>query len=141
MIKVFGHYFHRRTVLQVVTEAILIGLVSACSLWLQRGPTAQTSDVMAEAVFMGALVALAFAGVNGALGAVRVQPHIRQGGDAHPRRAGVGGVVLSWPSCWWCCCRLDEGYNLVATFAMLADHHVAGHDLARTVGRDPAALR
>ena len=40
MIKVFGHYFHRRTVLQVVCEAILIGIVSAISLWLQRAPNA-----------------------------------------------------------------------------------------------------
>ena len=60
MIKVFGHYFHRRTVLQVVCEAVLIGLVSAVSLWLQRGPNAVASEVMAEGVFIGGVVALAF---------------------------------------------------------------------------------
>lgn len=50
MIKVLGHYFHRRTVLQVVCEAVLIGLVSAVSLWLQCDPNAVASEVMAEGV-------------------------------------------------------------------------------------------
>ena len=93
MIKVFGHYFHRRTVLQVVTEAILIGLVSACSLWLQRGPTAQTSDVMAEAVFMGALVALAFAGVNGALGLYEYSRTFAKGVSAESKQRRKGRAL------------------------------------------------
>ena len=119
MIKVFGHYFHKRTVLQVASEAILIGLATAMSLWLQRGPQGVASEVFARAVFIGGLVAVVFASVNGALGLYEASRSFAK--DVMRTRA-----VLAWGVS--CCVafvlvvlmQINEGYNLVATFAMLA---------------------
>jgi len=119
MIKVFGHYFHRRTVLQVVCEAVLIGLVSAISMWLQRGPQVSTSDVLAEAFFIGGVVALVFAGVNSALGLYEYSRSFAKG-VMRTRAVLAWGVSCCVAFVFVVLLQLDEGYNLVATFAMLA---------------------
>ena len=119
MIKVFGHYFHRRTVLQVVCEAILIGIVSAISLWLQRAPNAVASKVVAEGVFIGGVVALAFAGVNGALGLYEYSRTFAKG-VMRTRAVLAWGVSCVVAFVLVVLLQIDEGYNLVSTFAMLA---------------------
>lgn len=118
MIKVFGHYFHRRTVLQVVCEAILVGLVSGACLWLQRSPSASVSQVLTEGALIGTVVALAFAGVNGALGLYEYSRTFDKG-VMRTRAVLAWGVSCGVAFVLVVLLQLTKGYNLVATFSML----------------------
>jgi sugar transferase (PEP-CTERM system associated) len=66
MIKIFGHYFHKRSVLQVVVEAATVMVAAFFAVWLQASLRKPVSIL--DASLTGALVAANFVMVNATLG-------------------------------------------------------------------------
>ncbi len=66
MIKIFGHYFHTRTVLQVLFEAGALMLAAFFAVWLQA--SMRRPDSVLDSALTGGLVALNFVMVNATLG-------------------------------------------------------------------------
>jgi sugar transferase (PEP-CTERM system associated) len=66
MIKILGHYFHRRTVVQVVFEAAALMLAAFFAIWLQA--SLRKADSVLDGTMTGGLAALSFVMVNATLG-------------------------------------------------------------------------
>lgn len=66
MIKIFGHYFHKRSVIQVVFETAVLLAAAALAVWLQASLRKPISQL--DASLTGGLVALNFVLVNATLG-------------------------------------------------------------------------
>jgi sugar transferase (PEP-CTERM system associated) len=68
LIKIFNHYFHRRTVLQVALDMGLVVCALMLALYLQSNPAELPGSVVSEGLFRGVLMALGMLAVNSALG-------------------------------------------------------------------------
>lgn len=66
MIKIFGHFFHRRPVFQVLFEAAMLMLAAFFAVWLQA--SLRKPDSVIDGTLTGGLVALNFVMVNATLG-------------------------------------------------------------------------
>lgn len=92
MIKIFNHYFHRRTVLQVVLDTGLVMMALILALYLQSNPDALPTSVVSEGLGRGALMALGMLAVNSALG---FYERARSKTTAQMRARAVLSFVLS----------------------------------------------
>ena len=68
MIKIFNHYFHRRTVLQVMLDMGLVVGALILALYVQSNAALYGFDVVSEGLSRGILMALGMLAVNSALG-------------------------------------------------------------------------
>ncbi len=68
MIKIFNHYFHRRTVLQVMLDMGLVVGALIIALLIQSNSSVLTASVVTEGLSRGVLMALGMLAVNSALG-------------------------------------------------------------------------
>jgi sugar transferase (PEP-CTERM system associated) len=90
MIKIFNHYFHRRTLLQVLFDALLMfSAVIAAVYWQSRDV-----QVVTAAALSGALLVAAMLAINGALGFYQ-RVHNRSIGQSRSR--AVLAVFMTMP--------------------------------------------
>ncbi len=68
MIKIFNHYFHRRTVLQVMLDMGLVVGALIIALFVQSNSSVLSATVVSEGLSRGVLMALGMLMVNSALG-------------------------------------------------------------------------
>lgn len=68
MIKIFNHYFHRRTVLQVMLDMGLVVGALILALFVQSNSSMLSASVVTEGLSRGVLMALGMLAVNSALG-------------------------------------------------------------------------
>jgi sugar transferase (PEP-CTERM system associated) len=68
LIKIFNHYFHRRTVLQVFLDMGLVVGALMLALYVQANAEALPGPVVTEGLVRGGLMALGMLAVNSALG-------------------------------------------------------------------------
>ena len=68
MIKISSHYFHRRTILQIMVYAVLIVGTLIVSLTMQAGTGMFNASAIVSGVIRGVLMAIGILTVNFALG-------------------------------------------------------------------------
>ena len=94
VIKIFNHYFHRRTVLQVMLDMGLVVGALILALYVQSNAALYGFDLVSEGLSRGILMALGMLAVNSALGFYE-RSRNKSTGQMRAR------AVLSADTCMW----------------------------------------
>jgi sugar transferase (PEP-CTERM system associated) len=92
MIKIFNHYFHRRTVLQVMLDMGLVMGALVVTLMLQAGHHVFDARALSDGVSRGAFMALGMLAINAGLG---FYERARKFSSGQMRARGVLSFLLS----------------------------------------------